>query len=285
MKRRERTRVTMTANWASVLAVSAAGLVGAGCGGSQKAADTTGSQDIKRPQVLTGTAKSALAQVAERCDASLPRRESSEYDVTGDGVADVRKVFMRAGEGPTARMVLICRQADLNADGRKDVVRYYNDMGRPIMEEADRDFNGVMDSVSYFENGAIVRQELDTKQAGRIDTKIYFDQGRPVRTERDMAGRSTAAKWQPDRWEYFEGEELMRIGSDLDGDGTVDRWERDVRFRPQAQAINTGIDAENPTATESSSGPSSVPSSDKAGSAKKGGSTTQRSSSTKPAKP
>jgi hypothetical protein len=162
-----------------------------------------------------------------RCEANGAQYEVSEYDTSGDDIPDVRKVFLTVGSGRLARLVLVCREADLNGDGVKDVVRFYTDEGRPRTEESDRDFDGRMDQVTYFEHGRVARLEQDSTGDGRVDTKIFYEAGVAVRTERDLAGRSTAETWQPDRWEYFEDGRLVRMGTDIDGDGRVDVWDRD----------------------------------------------------------
>ena len=118
----------------------------------------------------------------ERCDASKPGREISEYDTSGDGKHDVRKVFVALGEDVEARLVMICREADVNADGRKDVVRYYDDEGRSLREESDRDFDGRMDMALVFQEGKVVQQEIDENRDGKVDTKIYIADGKFVRT-------------------------------------------------------------------------------------------------------
>jgi hypothetical protein len=171
-----------------------------------------------------------------RCNADAPDREVSEYDTSGDGQQDVRKVFKRIGTPPQARLVLICREADLNGDGVKDVVRHYTDEGSPLREEADRNFNGQMDLITYYDAGQIIRQEVDRSGDGRVDTKIYYEGGKPLRAERDQAGRSTDAKWQPDTWEYYEGGRLVRMGQDLTGDGQVDRWDRNRELKDALDA-------------------------------------------------
>jgi hypothetical protein len=176
----------------------------------------------------------------ERCDASKPGREASEYDTNGDGIPDVRKVFLSIGKGAEVRLVMICRETDVNGDGKKDVIRYYDDEGRSLREEADRNFDGRMDQLMVYENGKIVREELDANYDGKIDTKIFYEGGKPLRAERDLSGHSTEALWKPDRWEYYEEGKMVRMGTDLDGDGRVDRWDRDLGFKSkedqQAQA-------------------------------------------------
>jgi hypothetical protein len=177
-----------------------------------------------------------------RCDATSSKREVSEYDTSGDEIPDVRKVFQHAGGVSSQRLVMICREVDVNRDGKKDVVRIYDDDGRPLREDSDRNFDGKTDQVSIYQNGELVVQESDDNFDGRIDSKVYFNNGQPVRAERDVAGRSTAAQWHPDRWEYFENGKMVRIGIDLDGDTRVDRWDRDAAWKraqdvAQAQAV------------------------------------------------
>lgn len=191
-------------------------------------------------------------QMENRCEADETRNEVSEYDTSGDSYPDVRKVFLRIGTPPMVTLVLVCREADLNADGRRDVVRYYTDEGRPLREEADRNFDGQMDEIVFFEDGRIVRMEQDTNGNGMVDTKVFYEDGRPFRAERDMGGRSTATNWHPDRWEYYENGRMVRMGTDIDGDRHVDRWDRDAiwsaeeeqrRAREEAEAARQEQDA------------------------------------------
>jgi hypothetical protein len=174
---------------------------------------------------------------AGRCMPDGPGYEVTEYDTSGDNTPDVRKLFKTMGEGSLARLVLVCREADLDGDRRKDIVRLYNDEGRPMREEADRDFDGRIDEVTHFTNGRVTLREVDTSGNGMIDTKIFYEAGVPVRAERDMEGRSTVATWQPDRWEYYSEGRTVRVGTDVNGDGKVDRWDRDeAKLRKSALA-------------------------------------------------
>lgn len=193
---------------------------------------------VTSPGASEAEASSGGEQVdAARCVPNGPGYEVTEYDTSGDDTPDVRKLFKIMGEGSLSRLVLVCREADLNGDRRKDVVRRYNDEGRPVREEVDRDFDGAIDEVTHFSNGRITLREVDTSGSGTIDTKIFYEAGLPVRAERDMTDRSTIASWKPDRWEYFSEGRMVRIGTDLDGDGKVDRWDRDeARLRESAQA-------------------------------------------------
>lgn len=209
-----------------------------GCGGGSSSARINSEAEARaraneRARSLGDTSGDPEGET--RC-AEAANHETSEYDTSGDHVPDVRKVFKVMGTPPTVRLVMVCRESDLNGDGKKDIVRYYNDEGRPMREEADRNFDGLMDEVTYFQDGQIVRKETDTNADGIVDLKTFFDAGKPQRAEVDLAGRSTAAEWKPNRWEYFEANRMVRMGTDLDGDGRVDRWDRDEEFKREQRA-------------------------------------------------
>jgi hypothetical protein len=215
-----------------LLALGLCGL--AACGSTQKGA-------AGPEQVATALGQDIRGSGGERCNGGVAGREVSEYDTSGDGKPDVRKVYMSLGSGVETRLVMICRELDVNADGRKDVIRYYDDEGRTLREESDRDFDGKMDLALVFQEGRIQRKETDDDRDGDIDSKIFYEDGKPLRIERDLSGRSTAAQWNPDRWEYYEDGRLVRMGTDLDGDTRVDRWDRDASLEeegpsPEAQA-------------------------------------------------
>jgi hypothetical protein len=193
----------------------------------------------KKPDAKTAADRAATLDSkgsgGERCQGGAGR-EVSEYDTSGDGRPDVRKVFVPLGSGVDARLVMICRESDVNSDGRKDVIRYYDDEGRTLREESDRDFDGKMDLILVFQDGKVVREELDENRDGKVDTKLFLEDGKISRAERDLKGRSTADQWHPDRWEYYEQGRMVRMGTDLDGDSRVDRWDRDADYkRPEDQ--------------------------------------------------
>ena len=168
---------------AAAFACVLAALFAPGCS-KEAAKDTKTGKDGKfiatRSKPLSSG--SELAADTARCDGTAQLHEVSEYDTSGDEQPDVRKVFLRVGEGTLARLVLICRESDLNGDGNKDVVRTYSEEGRPLREEADRNFDGRMDELTIFQDGQILRQDFDSTNDGKIDTKIYFDKGKPLRS-------------------------------------------------------------------------------------------------------
>ncbi|MCA9530445.1 MAG: hypothetical protein KC543_09940 [Myxococcales bacterium] len=213
-----------------------------------------------KPAAASGAASSGAERanrlISGLCPAVDATHRATEEDTSGDGVPDVRRVFLIVGTGDTATQTLVCREVDLNGDGRPDVVRHYDDEGRVRMEEADRNFDGKMDDFSYFAKGRVVREELDTNHDGRIDTKYYFDNGERTRAELDTLGRSTADDWRPNVWEYYAGGRLLRVGTDLDGDGKVDRWDRDAPY--QAELAAARAKAEKDEAAEEGESSSSA---------------------------
>lgn len=232
-------------------ALLALGLGISACGSSQP------QQHARRRRTSDSGAQQEAVDDHGRCDTTSAGLEVSEYDTSGDSTPDVRRVFRRVGDPPLTRLVLACRESDLNGDGTKDVVRYYNDEGRPLREEADRNFDGNLDTITIFQDGHIVRMELDENNDGRIDSKVYYDDdGTPLRTERDLAGRSTASEWHPDRWEYYENGHMVRMGTDLDGDGRVDRWDRDHELAPAPGDDTTGASAAAPEGSGTAPPPS-----------------------------
>lgn len=143
------------------------------------------------------------------------------YDLHRSGKPDVW-VYSVTTQDATGRPVerRVRKEADLNGDGRVDVVYYFDADGQVTKETLDLDYDGKVDDTLYFEKGKKVRSEKDLDGDGRVDTWSYYDGNEKlVRKERDVKGSGKV-----DYWEYWENGAIDRIGEDLDGDGQVDRW-------------------------------------------------------------
>jgi hypothetical protein len=105
-----------------------------------------------------------------------------------------------------------------------------------------------MDMALIFQDGKVARKELDDNHDGRIDTKIFYDGNKALFAERDLTGKSTSDNWKPNRWEYYEGGSMVRMGTDLNGDSRVDRWDRDSTRK--ALAKDTDIVDRNDESSE-----------------------------------
>ncbi len=213
---------------------AALALVSTACG----AAATPANRTLVRRRV-THIETATSREDRGRCDATLPRRNASEYDTNGDGVTDVRKVYQMVGEGAEVRSVLVCREVDLNHDGNKDMFRFYNEEGRTLREEEDRDFDGRIDVISFFENGEVVRREMDTNGDGQVDMRVFYRDHRPYRAEREMSTTEHDAEFHADYWEFYDNQgHVTRLGWDYDHDGRADRWDRIDRIAPMRQAAS-----------------------------------------------
>ncbi len=158
--------------------------LGGGCGLSTKEAGGT-AEALKRPEL------SCVRAGADRVEASSFRTggqgpSNGQGNGQGNAKNDIVKVFVRspdAGGGVT----LSCKELDLNGDGRKDMLVYYDGHGRKLREEFDHDFDGLADMKSYYELGQLVRQELDVDFDGKPDLVEHFENGKRVRLEKFLA--------------------------------------------------------------------------------------------------
>lgn len=236
----------------------------AGCAGggkiglsSKDGLDASGSLQAQRLKRGTGGAADPKGTGDPRCDATVVSRSQSEFDTNEDGNRNVRKVYyVRGGtaEGSSGHSQLICREADVNGDGVKDLIRTYDDEGQSLREDADRNFDGKIDMTIVYQHGKIVTKEFDQNYDGVIDGKTFFEGGRAVRTELDLKGLSTPQQWRPTQWQYFEEGGIVRMGTDLDGDSKIDRWERDQTRDKTAAADAEGGDAEGEAGDEAADG-------------------------------
>lgn len=153
-----------------------------------------------------------------------PRDEAyleESLDTSGDNVADVRKIYRVEGEGSEAQKIIVCRELDLDHDGRKDIFRFFNDEGRPQRELIDADFDGTIDSISFFEAGRLIKQEADRNEDGQADETRHFVHGKLMRVDRDDNHDG-----QIDVWEHWDQGDLVRIGYDVNRDKVADFWHR-----------------------------------------------------------
>lgn len=167
-------------------------------------------------------------------------REVSESAGPGASVPNVRRVFQVVGTGEERHKVLICREIDTNLDGLKDVVRVYNEKGESLYEQADTDYDGLIDTWLTFAGGRVIKEARDTMRQGKPDTWKHYVNGQLSRIQRDTNGDG-----QPDRWELYSDGKLERIGVDLDYDGHVDRWDRDELQKAADEAAHRKASADN----------------------------------------
>ena len=93
----------------------------------------------------------------------------STEDRNNDGKPD-RWIYLKSNPG-----FLI--EADNNFDGVIDYILETDEDGRKVFESIDSNFNGIMDTFFYYENGVLVRKEIDSNSSGRIDIWVYIEEG------------------------------------------------------------------------------------------------------------
>jgi hypothetical protein len=148
-------------------------------------------------------------------------------------------VYRVLGEGAERKRILICREVDTNLDGIKDLVRRYDDQGQVLEEDADANYDGKIDTWTYYFRGRIARVEVDLDGDDTPDETRYYVQGKLSRVQRD-----TNHDGRPDVWEIYSDGHLERIGVDLDHDGRVDRWSRDQAAEKSGDAGSSGANGE-----------------------------------------
>ena len=106
----------------------------AGCGGQQKQSGNPGS-DLKVSQSDFGAKFDR-----SRCDDK--GKQVVSLDANGDGKPDVIKLFVTATQDGHAVQQLVCKQTDLDFDGKIDLVQYYGPGGEVFMDEYSMDYSG-----------------------------------------------------------------------------------------------------------------------------------------------
>lgn len=161
-------------------------------------------------------------------------------DVNGDMKPDVFKhyalVEQPGGDGKGAKVqlkALVRKEIDVNFDQRIDIVEYYKGgPGKEVKEreEYDLDFDGRVDEVKRYEDGTLKEVQLDLGFDGKIDTWMFYqmtkneegkDVNRLYERRRDQNGDGSV-----DVWEYYVKGQLQKVGTDTNGDGTPDQFQR-----------------------------------------------------------
>src|SRR6266545_8351156 len=197
-----------------------------GCGGQQK----LGAEMAGAPQGSNVPAGPPVDKT--KCNEKDKKIITSDTDL--DKKPDVWKYYQSKEINGQKVEVLVCKQVDLNHDGRLDMVSYYDDAGQKVeMEEADLDFDGRFDAAFYFANGKKVRIESDMNFDSKVDVWKYFEEEKLVRIERD-----TNSDGRVDEWQYYEGGRLDRIGYDTTGAGSTRGPARCCSHGPAARGID-----------------------------------------------
>jgi hypothetical protein len=142
-------------------------------------------------------------------DCEIDSSGAEKLDANSDGKPDVSIVRDGGRE--------LCRAVDLNFDGQIDSWTYFEPSGQVRRRERDYDRDGRVEEISIYKAGVLVEQQRATTLTHKLDTWHYFKAGELARTERDSDGDEMVDQW----WEY-QSKKCPLIHSDVDGDGRPD---------------------------------------------------------------
>jgi hypothetical protein len=140
-----------------------------------------------------------------------------------------------------------CSNAPPSPGGGTTRPTYDKKTGRLTQLTFDRNHNGVVDTWTEMNGARPVRSRIDTNEDGRPDRWEYYDgSGRLLKVgfSRKDDGKpdawafaapdgkverveisSTADEQKIDRWEFYLGDQLVRVEEETNGDGRPDTWE------------------------------------------------------------
>jgi hypothetical protein len=201
----------------------AALVVGTGCSTNQSAqkdsaidmekpnvtTETKGDQVVRRFD-LDGNGEPEVVRFYKRTKTSNQEGDDSSEQENGDS-SDSNKEEGRR---------LVRKEIDVDYDGQIDVVRHYTENGELDREKVDLDRDGTFDIVNHFKGESeLARKELLGKKGKQVVAIRFYAEGKLSKVKRDTDANGTF-----DYWEFYQDEELKRIGYDEDGDEKVDRW-------------------------------------------------------------
>ncbi len=141
------------------------------------------------------------------------------------GCADPEKERIKATSIPSydpATGKLTRLTADLDKNGTIDTYTYM-DGTRVLRSEIDADEDGRIEKWEFHgEDGKVTHVAVSREKNGKPDTWIY--PGADGQIARALIS-SEQDESKIDRWEWYEGEILVRAEEDASGDGKVDKWE------------------------------------------------------------
>ena len=135
-------------------------------------------------------------------------------------IFDEDKIIVPKGEwGTNQRMTVLRRVLDADGDGKPEVQRFIDPRSNLMIRQVeDRNYDGVQDTWSDFEWGAVRSRVLDTNDDGNPDTWESYADGRMTRREVDRDDDGIR-----DAFYFYEGDSLSKEQHDVNNDGKIDQ--------------------------------------------------------------
>ena len=130
-------------------------------------------------------------------------------DMNGDGILDEKWIYKDHRISRT--------EVDRNFDGNVDVVYYFDRRGILKESKQDDNFDGIFESVFKFNNGLTQTQDSDLNQDGNIDYRAQFKHGNIDEIVILGEGQDSRRKRQK-----FKMGKLVSAEYDSNGDGNYD---------------------------------------------------------------
>ena len=120
--------------------------------------------------------------------------------------------------GNSEKLRVIRLILDADGDAKPELIRFLDRTSRePVREEADRNYDGVMDAWKNYRAGELVNRILDANDDGNPDVFETYRDGLLVIRELDRDDDGVR-----DVFYRYRGDSLFEEGHDADNDGTVD---------------------------------------------------------------
>jgi hypothetical protein len=142
-----------------------------------------------------------------------------EIDLNGDGAPDIVNLLRPLDD----ERVAVAKNTDLNFDGKFDVFTEFDAFGQISRERIDTDFDGDLDTIDLYKDGARVKSDRDIDFDGDFDVFAFYVVETDGRVRLDRKESDTDGNGKIDLWERFDLDgKLIRAGRDLDNDGKID---------------------------------------------------------------
>jgi hypothetical protein len=165
--------------------------------------------------------------------AATPRSMPSE-------IFDRERVEIAAGRfGNPESMRMLKLSLDADGDGKPELIRYLDPKSDALLrQEEDRNYDGVMDAFTQYDDGALVTRVLDGNDDGNPDVFERYAKGRVVDRALDRDDDGVR-----DVFYRYRGDSLREERHDANNDGVIDLvilYEDRLRVRAEEDADRDG---------------------------------------------
>jgi hypothetical protein len=180
----------------------------------------------------------------QRADPRIAPRAPADRDLPV-AIFDSEEIELPPGpSGNGGPMLVIKRSLDADRDGNPEQIRYFDKVtGAMIRKEADRDYDGTLDTWQTYLGDSLNERTLDTNNDGRIDTWERYWGGRMVERVIDRDGNGGKDAFytysdgslveerhdrnddgQADLIVTYQDRQKIRTREDRSGNGRIDTW-------------------------------------------------------------